>query len=122
MVETAETRKFFRKERVLYDTKLLLRQYKLDDWKFSFNNRNDTLGLTDYDIKEISISKFLFDKSNVDDATILDIIYHEIAHVLAGPEAEHGQGWLNKANEVGATPTHIGHVCLSEFIDVATND
>lgn len=36
----------------------------------------------------------------MDDRTIYDTVYHELAHVIAGPNAEHGAEWKKIVSDI----------------------
>lgn len=56
------------------------------------------LGLASYTNNSITLSQFLFNESN--DDNIKNTIYHELAHLIAGPHTHHGPAWQRVANEI----------------------
>jgi hypothetical protein len=76
--------------------------YRLDVWKFKFDNAKTRCGCTHWGTETITLSRN-YVKMN-EEAMVRDTILHEIAHVLVGPRAGHGPEWQAKAIEVGARP------------------
>lgn len=72
-------------------------------WSFRFNRAKSYAGLTDLDLKEISLSGSMVDA--VSPSSVRETILHEIAHALTGEDerAEHGPLWRAKALEIGST-------------------
>lgn len=90
--------------------KELMFKHGLKDWRFRFNDRKRSLGICKYPYKVIELSRqFVI---NADEASVLDVILHEIAHALVGWDAAHGLVWQNKAREIGANPVarYEGHL------------
>lgn len=78
-----------------------LRAQGLWDWTFSFNKRSTSLGLCDYNKKEIQFSQLFLPFLNR--AFVEDTILHEVAHALT-PGARHGYKWRRVAKSLGAIP------------------
>lgn len=75
----------------------------LTGWKFKWSRTKRGLGYCDFDTKEIRISQPLA-KVNCT-IRMIDTLRHEIAHALAGPDAEHGKLWQKIAKHVGCAAT-----------------
>jgi len=71
-------------------------------WTFRMDNAKRRFGLCEFTNKVISLSRYMTHLN--EEAEVLDIIRHEIAHALAGFKAGHGILWKRKAIEVGARP------------------
>lgn len=74
-------------------------------WSIEVNNSKRTLGSTDYDNKIITISKVCYYL----DGELIDTILHEIAHVIAGYEANHNSLWRDIALNIGCSGKVCGH-------------
>lgn len=74
----------------------------LTDWTFGFSRSSRQLGVCKYRRKRIEIAEYY--ARNSPPSTVIDTLYHEIAHALAGPEARHGPRWKAMAIRLGATP------------------
>jgi hypothetical protein len=80
----------------------LMRVYhheSLEGWEFDFCKTVTAVALCRYDDKTIRFSEFfinLITKDNLKEA-----IVHEIAHVIAGPEANHGPEWQDAMKTLG---------------------
>lgn len=72
-------------------------------WSFRFNRAKSYAGLTDLQLREISLSGSMVDV--VAPSSVRETLLHEIAHALIGYEeyAEHGPLWRAKAIEIGAS-------------------
>lgn len=80
----------------------LMEDHGLTDWSFKFDRSLRRFGLCSFGKKTISLSRPLTELN--EEPQVTDTILHEIAHVLAGPEAGHGPQWKRVAREIGATP------------------
>lgn len=83
------------------------RQHGLSDWTFHLVNAKRRLGACKYGQKRIEISEY--HARHNEESSVLDTLFHEIAHALAGPRAKHGPKWKLIAMRLGATP----HACES---------
>jgi len=83
-------------------TESLMKQHGLTAWRFEFDNAFRRFGICRHRSKTIGLSKRL--TSLNDEATVKDVILHEIAHALVG--AGHGHDWTWKAMcvRIGAKP------------------
>lgn len=80
----------------------VLRAADLPDWQVRVGNAKRQLGLCRYKDKRIVFARRLLESG--DDALIKDVILHEVAHALAGPQAKHGPAWKRIAIAIGANP------------------
>jgi predicted SprT family Zn-dependent metalloprotease len=71
-------------------------------WSLSFSKARFALGQCHFAKKQIRLSIYLLALNEQE--KVKDIILHEIAHALAGPEAGHGPLWRAWARKVGAQP------------------
>lgn len=80
----------------------LMNKHGLRDWSLEFNRTRRQLGACEWATKRIFLSR----KHAVQKPPelVTDVILHEIAHALAGPEAGHGPEWKAIAIRLGARP------------------
>lgn len=80
------------------------------EWSFGFDNAKKRAGLCDYTRKRITVSRYL--AARYDDDEIHQVLLHEVAHALAGPDAGHGPRWKATARELGyiGKRTHDGEI------------
>jgi len=83
-------------------TALLMTQYGLKDWQFEWSNERRILGRCFYKRKVIRLSRPYVELN--DESEVVDTILHEIAHAIAGYEADHGPIWQAVAKGLGARP------------------
>lgn len=76
-----------------------LAQHGIHDWGVRFTRAYNTLGSASFRTKTVNISSLQFAKGW--DVT-RDTAMHEAAHVIAGPEANHGPEWKRVAASLGA--------------------
>jgi predicted SprT family Zn-dependent metalloprotease len=80
-------------------------KHGLDDWTFRFDKAKTRAGMCSYNLKIISLSHPI--TILWDEADVLDIIRHEIAHAITGysrEERHHGEAWKRNCVLVGAKP------------------
>ncbi|WP_286310374.1 SprT-like domain-containing protein [Agromyces mangrovi Wang et al. 2018] len=79
-------------------------------WTFAFDNAKKRAGLCDFQAHRISVSRYL--AARYDDDEIHQILLHEVAHALAGPNAGHGPRWKAEAARIGyvGRRTHDGEI------------
>lgn len=89
--------------------KALMTAHGVGRLEFAFDNGKRRLGCTHFVrigdtflAKKISLSRHY--AVLLPDDEIRDVILHEIAHALAGREANHGPLFMRKCREVGAKP------------------
>lgn len=68
-------------------------------WEFDFDNGKRRAGLCNYTDRRITISKYLVGIHSVDES--LQVLAHEIAHALCGPNEGHGKVWKATAKQLG---------------------
>jgi len=71
-------------------------------WTFGFANTKRRLGVCKYRTKQIEIAEYYALHSSTE--SVLDTLFHEIAHAIVGPGAGHGPAWKAVAIRLGATP------------------
>ena len=77
----------------------LKRLHGLKGWLFTFDGAVRRFGSCDYNTKTITLSRKLTRLN--DEATVRNVVLHEIAHALAGPRAGHGPAWRAQAEGIG---------------------
>lgn len=79
-------------------------------WSFAFDHAKRRAGLCNYTDRRITVSRYLAEK--FDDDEIHQVLLHEVAHALAGPEAGHGSAWKAIARDLGYVGgvTHHGEI------------
>lgn len=80
-----------------------LHGYDVFNWKITWGNRKNAMGVANHRTKTIELSNFVFDKL-VDKREMLDTVLHEVAHVLAGGKAGHNYVWQSWCIKIGAKP------------------
>ena len=80
----------------------LMDKHGLGDWTFAFLEAERRLGDCNYRDRVIRVGRT--HALDAGEAEIRDTILHEIAHAIAGPEAQHGALWKATARRIGATP------------------
>ena len=83
-------------------TEQLLEEFGIVGWHAELDRSVRRFGQTRFMVKTIGLSRKLVQLN--DEATVEDTIRHEIAHVLAGPEAKHGYQWRLMCAITGAEP------------------
>lgn len=71
-------------------------------WTFKFDNAKKTLGKTSFSHKYISLSRYMTELDSTGEF-VEQTMLHEIAHVLAGHAAGHGEAWKIKGRSIGYT-------------------
>jgi hypothetical protein len=80
----------------------LSQKNKLEGWKCEFNNLISCGAYTEYTRKVISFSRILIENPKTDYKILTNIILHEIAHALDGPDnSHHGPEWVCIAKNIG---------------------
>lgn len=79
-------------------------------WSFGFDHAKRRAGLCNYTDRRITVSRYL--SARFEDDEIHQILLHEVAHALAGPDAGHGPKWKEIAKELGydGGVTHSGEI------------
>ena len=68
-------------------------------WSFGFDHAKTRAGQCDHGRRRITVSRHIAQRA--DDDEIHQVLLHEVAHALAGPEAGHGPRWRSVAAELG---------------------
>lgn len=80
----------------------LMARHGLAGWRLELTSSKRRGGSCWWQRRLIRLSRPIIELNN--EAMVLDIVLHEIAHALVGPGFGHGRVWKAKAIEVGATP------------------
>ncbi len=88
----------------------LIDQHGLAEWQFGFNRRKRSMGLCWYERQLIELSRHFAIEH--DECEVRDVILHEIAHALAGPQAAHGPRWKFVCRAIGARPERCGDAAM----------
>jgi predicted SprT family Zn-dependent metalloprotease len=81
----------------------LVAEHGLYDWRLAITARmTSAAGYCHYQSKTISIAEWLTLRAGP--AEIIDTVRHEVAHAIAGQDANHGPAWRRMAIELGARP------------------
>ena len=71
-------------------------------WTFEFDRAQQRLGQTNFGLKRITVSRYM--ASHADEAAVVQIGLHEIAHALVGTRVKaHGDEWKAMAASIGYT-------------------
>ena len=97
-------------ERVRVWAEALLRLHLDPSWSFGFDNATRRAGLCNYTDRRITVSRHL--AARFEDDEIHQILLHEVAHALAGPDTGHGPAWRAIARGLGyeGGRTHDGPI------------
>ena len=68
-------------------------------WSFGFDHAKRRAGLCNFSARRITVSRYL--ALRYEDDEVHQILLHEVAHALAGPDAGHGPKWKSIAREIG---------------------
>ncbi len=79
-----------------------LKKHNLKGWTFGWAKTRRRLGVCKYRAKRIEIAEY-YARHNPRES-VLDTLFHEIAHAVAGPSAGHGPVWKAVAIRLGARP------------------
>ena len=71
----------------------------MQKWGFAFDSGKRRAGLCDYTNRRISLSKYMANLHSVDQSR--QVMFHEIAHALAGSKHGHDAHWLRIATDLG---------------------
>ena len=84
-------------------------KHGLYGWTFAFAATKRRLGVCKFQAKRIEIAEFY--AANNPPESVLDTLFHEIAHALAGPRAGHGPNWkaiaIRLAQPLGPATSHL---------------
>jgi predicted SprT family Zn-dependent metalloprotease len=79
----------------------LVEAYGLSGWRVELDNAVRRFGCCHHVRKVITLSYDLVELN--DEASVLEVILHEIAHALAGPRSGHGPEWQRIARSIGSS-------------------
>ena len=86
-------------DRVRHWAQALIALHLDPSWTFAFDNARTRAGLCNYAAKRISVSRLL--AARYEDDEIHQVLLHEVAHALAGPDAGHGPVWKRISRDLG---------------------
>jgi len=86
-------------DRVRHWAQALIALHLDSSWTFAFDHARTRAGLCNYAAKRISVSRLL--AARYDDDEIHQVLLHEVAHALAGPDAGHGPAWKRISRDLG---------------------
>lgn len=69
------------------------------EWSFAFDHAKTRAGSCRYVERRITVSRHL--AARFDDDEIHQVLLHEVAHAVAGPDAGHGERWRRVAADLG---------------------
>ena len=78
---------------------MMREQLDLQVWTFGWDSAKKRLGVCKYAEKRISLSRYFVELHSLEE--IDQVMRHEIAHALAGPNAGHGPKWKKIATQLG---------------------
>jgi len=81
-------------------------------WTFAFDSGKRRAGLCDHTNRRISLSRYMSQLHPVDQSR--QVMYHEIAHALAGASHGHDQHWLRIATDLGYRNERISAKAVDE--------
>lgn len=92
----------------------LLQHHNLSEWSFKLDRSKSRAGLCNYTRRTISVSHLL---AHQDEASIRNVILHEIAHALVGPSHQHDAVWRDKAIAIGSDGNrcHTLQLCIAPY-------
>lgn len=81
-----------------------------EPWTFDFDRAKRRAGLCNFTDRRITVSRYLAEKYEL--VEVRQILLHEVAHALVGPEVGHGPTWRSTAASIGYTGgrTHDGEI------------
>jgi predicted SprT family Zn-dependent metalloprotease len=86
-------------DRVRHWAQALIALHLDSSWTFAFDHARTRAGLCNYAAKRISVSRLL--AARYEDDEIHQVLLHEVAHALAGPDAGHGPVWKRISRDLG---------------------
>lgn len=97
----------------------LMKKHNLvaEGWTFGFDNAKTRCGVCDFTNKIIKLSKHYVKDPTISWRNVQNTILHEIAHVIAGYEAGHGNTWKRIAASIGCD----GSTCNSAWKGALAN-
>lgn len=85
-------------------------QFKIYDWKLKLNRAKTSIGVTNYATKYVGISAHFLRGPSCGERDMRDAILHELAHVIAGSKAKHGEEWKRIAEKIGCSANVRGNM------------
>ncbi len=88
---------------VISETLQLLRQHGKRGWRVEWDGAKRRAGATHYAHKKITYSKPL--AVLYPEATLREVMLHEVGHALAGQRSGHGEKWAQAVRLLGGSPS-----------------
>lgn len=77
----------------------LIRDHLGSRWSFGFDHAKRRAGACNYTKQRISVSRYFVKQASREE--LRQVLLHEIAHALVGPNAGHGPAWKRAAASIG---------------------
>lgn len=97
--------------KIYFDRKI--KEFQINGWSISMDNKKTSLGTTDYNKKRVTISKHFLRGITCNEKKMRNTILHEIAHVLT-PGHQHGKKWKSVALKIGCDGKICGEMDLPD--------
>ncbi len=91
-----------RLQRIYEEAEALLLKHGLKDWSFGFNQNKMRAGVCRFAAARVELSQGFALLNPLSEC--LQVVAHECAHAIAGPEARHGPAWKEACRLTGARP------------------
>ncbi|MDX5318813.1 MAG: SprT-like domain-containing protein [Actinomycetes bacterium] len=79
----------------------LMSQHGVGDWQLGWDNARTRAGMCRFGTRTISLSRHLM--VLYEPEQVREVVLHEIAHALVGPQHNHDSVWRAKAREIGSS-------------------
>ncbi|MDO5700832.1 MAG: SprT-like domain-containing protein [Bowdeniella nasicola] len=79
----------------------------LTDWTFGYDRARRRVGCCHHGPRKITLSRHLMERYPQDLAR--EVVIHEVAHALVGPDVHHGPAWRAQVLRLGGTPRVTAH-------------
>lgn len=96
------------------------KELKIKGWSIAMDDKKTSLGQTDYNKKRITISRHFLRGVSCDEKKMRNTVLHEIAHVIAGPNENHGKKWKSIALKIGCDGKVCGYMDLPDAKYIVT--
>lgn len=97
----------------------LMDSHGLTMWKLAFDRARRRAGMAVYSTQTISLSRVLLPLYS--EIQVRDVILHEIAHALVGPNHHHDAEWARTCEKIGGTPrTRLHHELTADPFWIGT--
>jgi len=93
-------------QKALEITRKVLIENGLTSWIATTNNRKSAFGVCHYTKRQIQLSGILL--PHCTEESIMDTIYHEVAHAIVGHRHGHNRVWKEKCVELGGNGLRCG--------------